>query len=145
MRREKRLGMPGGFVEGTTRRVVMFVQALCGTSRVLRVVVVDRRRRTAAPRRPGRGSRRARFVTGSHVDEGRAGRRKNYAQTLWKEPGFTLDDIREAVTTLEETERIARRVLGKSYPLTIEIEKELRDTRAAQAALRARETPSGSA
>ena len=57
MRREERLGMPGGFVEGTTRRVVVIVQTLRGTSRVLRVVVVDRRR-PAAPRRPGRGPRR---------------------------------------------------------------------------------------
>ena len=69
MRREKRLGMPGGFVEGTTRRVVVFVQTLRGTSRVLRVVVVDRRRRTAAPRRPRGGPRRARLVTRSHVDD----------------------------------------------------------------------------
>ena len=28
MRREKRLGMPGGFVEGTTRRVVVIVKPL---------------------------------------------------------------------------------------------------------------------
>ena len=31
MRREERLGMPGGFVEGTTRRVVVLVQTLRGT------------------------------------------------------------------------------------------------------------------
>ena len=69
MRREERLGMPGGFVERTTRRVVMFVQALCGTSRVLRVVVVDRRR-PAAPRRPRGGPRRALFV---HRSQGAIG------------------------------------------------------------------------
>ena len=74
MRREERLGVPGGFVEGTTRRVVVIVEPLGRRSRVLRVVVVDRRRRPAAPRRPGRGPRRARFVHRSHVDEGRAGR-----------------------------------------------------------------------
>ena len=74
MRREERLGMPGGFVEGTTRRVVVLVEPLGRRPRVLRVVVVDRRRRTAAPRRPGRGPRRPCFVTRSHVDEGRAGR-----------------------------------------------------------------------
>ena len=74
VRREERLGMPGGFVEGTTRRVVVLVEPLGGRPRVLRVVVVDRRRRPAAPRRPRGGPRRARFVTGSHVDEGRAGR-----------------------------------------------------------------------
>ena len=55
MRREERLGMPGGFVEGSTRRVVVIVQTLRGTSRVLRVIVVDRRR-PAVPRRPGRAN-----------------------------------------------------------------------------------------
>ena len=49
----------------------------------------------------------------------------------------TLDDLREAVTTLEAAERIARRVLGGAHPLTVEIEHHLR-----KAALRARETPS---
>ena len=48
----------------------------------------------------------------------------------------TLDDLREAVTTLEETDRIGRRVFGGSHPHTAEIEKELRYARAA---LRARE------
>ena len=74
VRREERLGVPGGFVEGTTRRVVVVIEPLRRRPRVLRVVVVDRRRRPAAPRRPGRGPRRARFVTGSHVDEGGPGR-----------------------------------------------------------------------
>ena len=50
----------------------------------------------------------------------------------------TLDDLREAVTTLENTERIARRVLGSAHPLTTEVERELRKSRAV---LRARETP----
>ena len=40
------------------------------------------------------------------------------------------------MTTLEDTERIARRVLGGAHPLTVDIERELRN---AQAALRARE------
>ena len=52
--------------------------------------------------------------------------------------GATLGDLREAVTTLEDAERIARRVLGGAQPLTAAIEDELRDARAA---LRARETP----
>ena len=47
----------------------------------------------------------------------------------------TLDDLREAVTTLEETERIARRVFGGAHPLTKGIEGDLR------AALRARDAP----
>jgi hypothetical protein len=65
--------------------------------------------------------------------------RKNYAYTLCKDPGATLDDFREGVTTLEEIEPTARRVLGGAHPLTVGIEKSLRVTRAA---LRARETPS---
>ena len=50
----------------------------------------------------------------------------------------TLDDLREAVTTLEDTERIARRVLGGAHPITVQIERDLRKARAT---LRARETP----
>ena len=65
--------------------------------------------------------------------------RWNYAQTLVKDPAATLDDLREAVTTLEETQRIARRVLGGAHPTTAGIEAALRDVRAA---LGACETPS---
>jgi len=60
-------------------------------------------------------------------------------QALYKDDDATIDDLREAVTTLEETERIARRVFGGAHPLTWTIEDDLRDTRAA---LRARETQS---
>ena len=60
--------------------------------------------------------------------------RWNYARTLYEDPDATLDDLREAVTTLEETTRIARRVFGGAYPLTMGIERELRDARAALAA-----------
>ena len=56
-----------------------------------------------------------------------------------KDEGATLDDVREAVTTLEDAGRIARRVFGGTHPLTTGIEGELQDARAA---LRARETPS---
>ncbi|CAH0377182.1 unnamed protein product [Pelagomonas calceolata] len=52
----------------------------------------------------------------------------------------TLDDLREAVTTLEDSERIARRVFGGAHPTTDCIELELRDARAA---LRAREASPG--
>ena len=55
-----------------------------------------------------------------------------------RDPGATLDDLREAVTTLEETARIARRVLGGAHPTAVGIEHRLREARAA---LRARETP----
>ncbi len=66
----------------------------------------------------------------------------NYAKALYKDDGATLDDLHEALTTLEETARLARRVLGSAHPLTKDIEAELPKSRAA---LRARETPPGSA
>ena len=62
-----------------------------------------------------------------------------YAAALRNDPAATLDDLREAVTTLEETERTARRVFGSSHPIATGNEKSLRQARAA---LRARETPS---
>ena len=66
-----------------------------------------------------------------------------YAQSLYKDPGATLDDLREALTTLEDSERIARRVLGGAHPTTSSAENSLF---LARAALRARETlPAGSA
>ena len=65
-----------------------------------------------------------------------------YAKALYADPDATLDDVREAVTTLEETLPTARRVLGGAHPITMGIERHLRN---AQAALRARETPPGSA
>ena len=46
----------------------------------------------------------------------------------------TLDDIREAITTLEDIERIARRVLGGAHPLVAQIGPSLRTARAALAA-----------
>jgi hypothetical protein len=64
--------------------------------------------------------------------------RWNYAQTLYLDADATLDDLCEAVETLEDTERIARRVLGGAHPIVVGIEKSMREARAA---LRARETP----
>ena len=66
----------------------------------------------------------------------------NYADTLWGNRDATLDNLREAVKTLEETERTARRVMGGAHPLTARIENHLR---MARAALRAREASTGSA
>jgi hypothetical protein len=57
--------------------------------------------------------------------------KKMYAQALSEDPGATLADLREAVSTLEETERTARRVLGGTHPDTESIEDELQDARAA--------------
>ena len=58
----------------------------------------------------------------------------NYGRALYD--GATLDDLREALTTLEETERTARRVLGGAHPLTKGIENALQYARVI---LRARE------
>jgi hypothetical protein len=52
-----------------------------------------------------------------------------YARALYGDPGATLDDLRETVTTLEEIERIARRVLGGAHPLTSAFERHLRRAR----------------
>ena len=68
--------------------------------------------------------------------------RCSYANVLCDDPGATIDDIREAVTTFEETERIARRVFGGAHPLTTAIERNLRRGRDT---LRAREPPPRSA
>ena len=64
--------------------------------------------------------------------------RKNYARALREDPAATLDDLREAVTTLEDVERVVRRMMGGAHPLTTAIEVDLRHSRAA---LRASETP----
>ena len=65
--------------------------------------------------------------------------RANYARSLYIDDDATLDDLREAVTTLEDVAPITRRVLGGAHPLVQSIERHLR------AALAARETPSANA
>ena len=65
-----------------------------------------------------------------------------YASALYRDDGATLDDLREAVSTLEEIEPTARRVLGGAHPTVHLIETFLPTARAA---LAARETPSPSA
>jgi len=67
--------------------------------------------------------------------------RSIYAEALCKDSAATLADLREAVTTLAETERISRRLLGGAYPFVVEMEEDLRNARAA---LAARETPQSS-
>ena len=62
--------------------------------------------------------------------------RWNYAETLYADPSATLDDLREAATTLEDTVQIARRVFGGAHPTTEEMEVAVRDARTI---LRARE------
>ena len=62
-----------------------------------------------------------------------------YARALYRDPAASLNDLREAVSKLEEMARTARRVLGGAHPTTTGIEDELRNARVT---LRARETPS---
>jgi len=68
--------------------------------------------------------------------------RSAYGWAHYRDPSATLDDLREAVTTLGKTGETARRVLGGPHPLVAQIEGNLRDARAA---LRAREEPSSGA
>ena len=62
--------------------------------------------------------------------------RSNYGMALHADDGATLDDLREAVATLEELERDMRRVLGGAHPTVSTMKRNLRHARAA---LRARE------
>ena len=64
--------------------------------------------------------------------------RWNYARALYEDDDSTRDDLREAVATLEDAERIARRVLGGAHPITAGMGRGLRDARAA---LGTKETP----
>ena len=66
--------------------------------------------------------------------------RFNSARALYRDAGAALDDLREAVTMLEDVERTGRRVFGGAHPNTTLHETALRQARAA---LRARETPRG--
>ena len=54
----------------------------------------------------------------------------SYAAVLPIDSGATLDDLREAVTTLEEIERTARRVFGGAHPRVRSIERSLQVSRA---------------
>ena len=56
--------------------------------------------------------------------------RANYAAALYMDDGATLDDIREAVSTLEEIERIARRVFGGRHPTAVRMVRSLQKARA---------------
>ena len=60
--------------------------------------------------------------------------RWSYAQSLYEDPGATVDDLKEAVTTLEEIERTSRRVFGSAHPIVEGIEESLRKARAALSA-----------
>ena len=60
---------------------------------------------------------------------------------LYRDPAATLDDFREAVTTLEEIERTAWRVLGGAHPFIVEMEPALKNSRAALRGREATEAP----
>ena len=61
-----------------------------------------------------------------------------YASALYKDPAATLDDLREAVRTLEDAERIGRRVLGPAHPIAVRIAECVEESR--RMLLRASET-----
>ena len=63
--------------------------------------------------------------------------RNIYALALCNDGDATLNDLREAATTLEDAVRTARRLLGSAHPTTRMTEENLRHARAA---LRARKT-----
>ena len=60
--------------------------------------------------------------------------RSLYAKALYYDEGATLDDIREAVTTLEDVAPSARRVLGGAHPLVSLVQRDLKCARAVLAA-----------
>ena len=70
----------------------------------------------------------ARRVLGEN-DEATLRARWVYAMALHLDPVATLDDLREAATTLEEMTGIARRVFGGAHPLVGDFESALRDSR----------------
>ena len=63
--------------------------------------------------------------------------RYHYARALYQDTGAALDDIREAVATMEETYGTVRRVFGAEHSYTREMDPK--DIRFARAELRARE------
>ena len=59
--------------------------------------------------------------------------RMNYGKALYIADGASLDDLREAVNTLEDTVRVARRIFGGSYPLVTSMQKFSQEAQAALA------------
>ena len=57
--------------------------------------------------------------------------RWSYAEAFYEDRSVTLDDLREAVTTLEDLERTAQRVMGGAHPTTAAIGRTLQKARAA--------------
>ena len=65
-----------------------------------------------------------------------------YAGALMKASDATLNDVREAVTTFEETARISRRVLGSAHPAAVDFEAKYRKSRELLRACEAAMAPS---
>ena len=61
-----------------------------------------------------------------------------YAETLYKDDSASIDDLREAVNTLEDLAQGGRRVYGGSHPFMGGFELHIQESRAA---LLARGTP----
>ena len=57
-----------------------------------------------------------------------------YARALYQADGATLDDLREAVETLEDVERLWKRVFGEAHPETPSVQAALANAREALAA-----------
>ena len=67
-----------------------------------------------------------------------------YAVALYEDPDATLEDVREAVETLESVEPLWKRVFGEAHPETAKVQEALKRARAALAA-RAAASSSGGA
>ena len=67
-----------------------------------------------------------------------------YALALYEDPDATLEDVREAVETLESVEPLWKRVFGEAHPETPKLQKALANARKALAA-RAAASSSGAA
>ena len=49
---------------------------------------------------------------------------------VYKDASATLNDLREAESTLKDAVRLARRVLGSTHPTVVQMEKSLQNARA---------------
>ena len=56
--------------------------------------------------------------------------RWTFGMSLTRSDAATLDDLREAVTTLEDAERTTRRVFGGTHPVAVAIKANLQSARA---------------
>jgi tetratricopeptide (TPR) repeat protein len=70
--------------------------------------------------------------------------RRNYATALYADPDATLDELREAVETLESATLSFKRIFGPAHPETAQVQGALKNARKALAA-RAAASSSGAA